>query len=110
MDGGVRLFGGGSSGRAYHNFFPEYPIDRKVIFSNVVTRKVIIGLKEVGDAQLVGYNWKGCIWAYAGPSDLHVHEGLGRQDHRVREDRKVLHRPISIPYNYIQQVEHHQHL
>ena len=55
---GVSLIGGDSSGRTYHNIFPQYSIDRSVILSNLVTRKVVVGLKEVGEAQLVGDNWK----------------------------------------------------
>ena len=61
MGGGVRLIEGESSGWTYHIIFPQYPIERTVILSNVVTRKGVIGLKEVGDAQLVGDNRKGCI-------------------------------------------------
>ena len=61
MGGVVRFIGGDSSGWTYHNIFPQYPIDRTVILSNVVTRKGVIGLKEVGCAQLVGDNRKGCI-------------------------------------------------
>ena len=61
MGGVVWLIGVESSGRTYHNFFPQYPIDRTVIFSNVVTIKGVLGLKEVGGAQLVGDNRKGFI-------------------------------------------------
>ena len=55
------MSGGESSGRTYHNLFPQYSIDRTVIVSNLVTIKGAIGLKEVGDTQLVEDNWKGCI-------------------------------------------------
>ena len=59
MDGGVSLIRGESVSRTYHDIIPQYPVDRTVILSNVVTRKGDIRLKEVGDAQLVGDNWKG---------------------------------------------------
>ena len=61
MGGGVTLIRGENSGRTHHKFFPQYPIDGTVPFSNVVTSKGVIGLKEVGDAQLVRDNRKGCI-------------------------------------------------
>ena len=61
MGGGVRLIGGKSGGRTYHNIIPQYPVDSTVILSNVVISKGVISLKEVGDAQLVGDNWKECI-------------------------------------------------
>ena len=56
-----RLIGGESGGLTYHDIIPQYPVDRSVILSNVVTSKGVISLKEVGDAQLVGDNRKGCI-------------------------------------------------
>ena len=59
MGGGVRLIGRESGSRTYQDIIPQYPVDRTVIFSNVVTSKSIISLKEVGDAQRVGDNWKG---------------------------------------------------
>ena len=61
MGGGVRLIGGESGRRTNQDITPQYPVDRTVMLSNVVTRKGVISLKEVGDAQLVGDNWKGCI-------------------------------------------------
>ena len=61
MSGRVRLIGGESGGRTYHDIIPQYPVDRKVILSNVVTNKCVISLKGVGDAQLVGDNRMGCI-------------------------------------------------
>ena len=61
MGGGVRLIRCEISGQTYHNFFPQHPIDRIAILSNVVTSKGVIGLKEVFNAQRVGDHCKGCI-------------------------------------------------
>ena len=61
MGGRVSLVRGKSGGLTYHDLIPQYPVDRTVILSNVVTSKGVICLKEFGDAQLVGDNRKVCI-------------------------------------------------
>ena len=61
MGGGVRLIGGESGRRTNQDITPQYPVDGIVIFSNVFTINIVISLKEVGNAQLVGDHRKGCI-------------------------------------------------
>ena len=61
MGGGVRFIGRNSSVHTYHKLFPQYLVDMTVIFYNVVTRRGVMSLKTLRDANLFGDIWKGCI-------------------------------------------------